>query len=91
MEVNLISTLKSFAWTLIRGRIRTKDNLRKIGMHINVDYPLCENQLEDINHLFTYCPLVREVWSTIAGDCPIPNNHIITLYIGLIVSGKMKV
>lgn len=47
-------------------------------MDINGDCPFCNIYLEDIDHLFIQCPIVREVWSTVAGYCPNPtiaNNH----------------
>lgn len=49
-------------------------------MDINGDCLLCESQLEDINHMFIHCPLVKEVRSTIAGGhVPIMINHFIDL------------
>lgn len=40
----------------------------------------CGSYPEDIDHLLIQCPIVKEVWSIIAGYCPNPtvdNNHFL--------------
>lgn len=41
-KLKLIRKIKLFAWKLIRDKIHTRGNLRKIGMDINTDCPYCQ-------------------------------------------------
>lgn len=43
-------------------------------MDLKGDCSLCENNVEDIIHLFVQYPVVKEVWSRIAGFCLISNK-----------------
>lgn len=47
----MIPKIKLFVREITRDKILTRGNLRRIGININGDYPFCENQLKDIDHL----------------------------------------
>lgn len=40
----------------------------------NADCHFCNNYREDIDRLFKYCELTRQIWNTIFNYCPNPNN-----------------
>ena len=46
-----------FTWLMARGRILTWDQLQKKGFQGPGICILCKRNLEDISHLFLYCPI----------------------------------
>lgn len=57
-----------FNWTLAHGKILTGENLMKRGFLGPFNYPLCNNNQEDINHLLWDCPFAKSCWNLAYGD-----------------------
>ncbi|KAF8648720.1 hypothetical protein HU200_064774 [Digitaria exilis] len=60
------SRCKFFLWLLLQNRIWTADRLLQRGWPNEYFCPLCVRNLETINHLFTECPLSRELWERVS-------------------------
>jgi hypothetical protein len=56
--------LKVFIWLVVRNKILTKDNLKKINWHGSSDCCFCGGP-ESIDHLFFKCTIARFVWRVI--------------------------
>jgi hypothetical protein len=54
-----------FAWTMLRNRILTADNLQKRGWPCNLICCLCNLSQESMPHLGKDCPFSIEVWNMI--------------------------
>lgn len=52
-------------WKLIRQKLPTLDKLRKIGININKECPLCKEKDEDINYLFNQYKMVKTIQTNI--------------------------
>ena len=60
--------LKFFAWLILLDRLNTKDMIRRRNFHVqpNTHCALCNDQVvEEINHLFFYCPFSTVCWQKI--------------------------
>ena len=63
-----IPMLKFFAWLILLDRLNTKDMIRRRNFHVqpNTHCALCNDQVvEEINHLFFYCPFSTVCWQKI--------------------------
>ncbi|GKU87124.1 hypothetical protein SLEP1_g1573 [Rubroshorea leprosula] len=59
------SKISAFNWQLLQDRIPTKSNLQKRGITIELDdgiCALCEEEVEDSNHLFPRCKVAKWLW-----------------------------
>ncbi|KAK3228410.1 hypothetical protein Dsin_000291 [Dipteronia sinensis] len=45
-----------FSWQLCRGRVMVRSNLDRFGCAQGMDCPLCNGELEAVDHLFMRCP-----------------------------------
>lgn len=63
--INIILKIKLFVPKLIRDRISSRDNLRKISIKIKTIW----------KRLIMHCPFVNEVWPTITEHCPTSINN----------------
>ncbi|XP_015962159.1 uncharacterized protein LOC107486122 [Arachis duranensis] len=54
-----------FVWFVLIGRVNTKDRLSRFGIisQDNVTCVLCNNEVEDVRHLFLGCVFAWQVWS----------------------------
>lgn len=48
--------------------------MRKIGIDLNVDYPLCHHEEESIDNLCGNYDLAKSIWSNINVSCQTPIN-----------------
>ncbi|XP_006579251.1 uncharacterized protein [Glycine max] len=62
-KTKIPSKIAVFAWRLCRGRLPTKENLRKRHMQINnMLCPICSGAMEDESHLFLHCIKIQPIW-----------------------------
>jgi len=62
-KTKIPSKIAVFAWRLCRGRLPTKENLRKRHMQINnMLCPFCSGAMEDESHLFLHCIKIQPIW-----------------------------
>ncbi|XP_057763530.1 uncharacterized protein LOC130983559 [Arachis stenosperma] len=54
-----------FVWFVLIGRVNTKDRLSRLGIISQDDITcvLCNNEVEDVRHLFLGCVFAWQVWS----------------------------
>lgn len=57
--------IKKFAWTLLKGKILTAENLRKKGFQGPSICVMCQREEESIQHLFLKCIIARQCWKKI--------------------------
>jgi len=50
------------AWRALKGRLLTKRRMIKRGVNLDPTCVLCEDQEEDMEHLFWNCQYTKEVW-----------------------------
>jgi hypothetical protein len=55
---------KFFIWLVLLGRVWIAGRLAKRNLPHPVACPLCDQEVETINHLLAWCAFVREVWTT---------------------------
>ena len=62
-SLKVLSTALNICWKTVLDRVPVKKNLekRRISLSNNM-CPLCQEQLETINHLFITCMVVQRVW-----------------------------
>ncbi|XP_057789992.1 uncharacterized protein LOC131006854 [Salvia miltiorrhiza] len=69
------------AWRMLKNRLPTCDNLRKMKILLNDEESKCFEcgmQEESINHLFLICPKTDEVWNEVQkwlGVATVRPNH----------------
>ncbi|GKV46844.1 hypothetical protein SLEP1_g53805 [Rubroshorea leprosula] len=59
------SKISAFNWQLLQDRIPTKSNLQRRGITTELDdgiCALCEEEVEDSNHLFLRCKVAKWLW-----------------------------
>jgi hypothetical protein len=56
---------KFFIWLAINNRCWTSDQLAKRGLPHQAACPLCDQDVETINHILVSCVFAREVWSLV--------------------------
>jgi len=62
-KTKIPSKIAVFAWRLCRGRLPTKENLRKRNIQINnMLCPFCSGAMEDESHLFIHCIKIQPIW-----------------------------
>ncbi|XP_058726751.1 uncharacterized protein LOC131598139 [Vicia villosa] len=67
-ELRMPSKVKIFGWRLIQDRLATKSQLIKRGILEQNDAACCVfgcSQIEDIQHLFINCAVLRRLWGSI--------------------------
>ena len=55
-----------FAWLLLRRRLMTRVLRQRMYPDSPVNCPLCNQGVEDCDHLFFQCPLAQEAWQSIS-------------------------
>lgn len=58
--------IKLFMWLVQHKKIRTWENLRKIGVSGPSRCQLCELQEETMDHLLNFCPFISTLWNQVA-------------------------
>lgn len=66
--------LQLFVRKLVQGILPRRGKLRRFGININGESPLCNKVEETIDHIFTNSDLALNIWSTIDIHCLIPIN-----------------
>ena len=61
-SLNIPLKLKCFIWLLIRGKILTWEQLQSRGFSGPSHCVLCEDNMEDIHHLFFSCPFSVRIY-----------------------------
>ncbi|GKU90554.1 hypothetical protein SLEP1_g4537 [Rubroshorea leprosula] len=59
------SKISAFNWQLLQDRIPTKSNLQRRGIITDLEdgiYALCEEEIDDSNHLFLKCKVAKWLW-----------------------------
>jgi hypothetical protein len=64
---------KFFLWLTIRNRCWTADRLQKRGLDDPEVCPLCDQELENIQHLFCNCIFARQFWHCILSSLRLAN------------------
>ena len=57
------------AWMAILNRLPTKDRLRRWGLVMDGECPLCKHEQETRNHLFFECSYSKAIWKMILQQC----------------------
>ncbi|KAF7823223.1 ribonuclease H [Senna tora] len=63
-KLPVLSRFKVMFWRICLGIIPTVDALKRRGMQINESCVLCEEEPENVFHLFFECKEVRQVWES---------------------------
>ncbi|XP_071687637.1 uncharacterized protein [Rutidosis leptorrhynchoides] len=64
-----------FIWRVINGRIPTRSELDKRNIDLDsILCPICEAQIESIDHILFLCPKTTQIWSSILQWWKLPNN-----------------
>jgi len=61
-HLDIMPKLKVFLWQLCHASLPTRGTLLRRGLQIDPLCPLCNNDIEDLEHLFLKCPVVHDVW-----------------------------
>ncbi|KAK1267349.1 hypothetical protein QJS04_geneDACA021852 [Acorus gramineus] len=64
-----ISAVKFFVWLVCHGRILTKPYVSKWCPNISTVCVLCNGGTETVDHLFSECSVVRELWERMGSLC----------------------
>ncbi|KAF5193090.1 hypothetical protein FRX31_017323 [Thalictrum thalictroides] len=73
-KANVTLNVRFFIWSLMWGRILTKDKLFGRGVIDNPTCVLCNTAAETVCHLFVSCPTVQLVWETLIGHLDRANS-----------------
>ena len=61
-RLDIMPKLKVFLWQLCHASLPTRSTLLKRRLQIDPLCPLCNNDIEDLEHLFLKCPVVHATW-----------------------------
>ena len=61
-------------WIYVQGRLPTKVRLSRFSPQSDLNYPICNNAVEDDTHLFIVCPYAIEVWNSLTLKWPFPSG-----------------
>ena len=64
--------IKFFLWLVIRNVIPICEFLIARRTEISNIYCLCNQNMENMDHIFKNCPFVEGIWDRIKFDCPTP-------------------
>lgn len=72
------SIVEFFCRKILRNGIATKENLTHRGVNVSTGCELCNSGEEDVQHLFWFCVMAKQIWrsrilgihSEIHGDIP---------------------
>ena len=74
----VLSKVGCFAWISLRKRALTSDRISKFHISQSFNYHLCDQELEDGDHLFLNCPFAQQYWYFILDKLhyftPLPNK-----------------
>ena len=65
-QVKAEAKVQFFIWLLLQDRVWTADRLQRRGWPHDDRCSLCDQVLEDANHLGLHCPFTKEVWMDFA-------------------------
>ncbi|KAF7837231.1 uncharacterized protein G2W53_005713 [Senna tora] len=66
---------KVFIWALFFNAIPNRVNLKRRGLSVPITCPLCNGDVESLNHLFRDCAPVREVWRLTKSNTDLDRDH----------------
>ncbi|XP_021835074.2 uncharacterized protein [Spinacia oleracea] len=61
-KLNIFPRWKHFCWKIIHRVLPTRINLRKRGIQVEGDCPMCNNGEETEVHIFRLCPIAQMAW-----------------------------
>ena len=61
-QLQVSPKIQSFLWRLCTNSIACQGNLRRRGLSIDPTCPLCQNDIETIEHLLFFCPHAHQTW-----------------------------
>lgn len=67
-KLNLPLNITMFVWRAIRGRLATKDNMRKRRVQLSsptYTCVFCDGCKESLDHLLLHCPFADKVWDKV--------------------------
>lgn len=64
-KLHIPPKLKTFIWTLVRGRLMTNGQRITRGMNGSSTCPNCEHHWEDQQHLFRFCTTSQNIWNSV--------------------------
>ncbi|XP_058763698.1 uncharacterized protein LOC131637124 [Vicia villosa] len=88
--------IKAFAWRIFVNRLPTKDLLVYRGINFstsNLNCFFCDSHLEDLDHMFFKCEVVKTVWNEIGVWLDYPNRKefdCIPSFMEWYVMGRVK-
>ena len=54
--------IKIFLWQLCHNSLPSRGTLLRRGLQLDPTCPACLSDLEDTDHIFLHCPMVRQIW-----------------------------
>lgn len=63
-EIDSLSKVMCFSWTILKGACLTQDNLSRRKIQVVNRYHMCQSSLESTPHLFIHCPVAADIWYT---------------------------
>lgn len=60
--LNTIPRVRNFIWRIINNAVASKEALYKRKCSSNPLCPICDNEVETLEHLFLLCPWAKSVW-----------------------------
>lgn len=61
-KLKIPAKIKHFCWRALKDSIPNSVNLNHRGINVSVQCPICNSQLENIDHCLFDCPRAREIW-----------------------------
>jgi hypothetical protein len=77
LEEQLPTKTQGFFWLLIKGRLSTRNILKRRNMHLDSYYncALCRLMTEEtVRHLFVDCSMATRCWDIIGMDIPLNSS-----------------
>jgi len=65
-KVNVMPKIKIFLWQLCHNSLPTRGTLLRRGLQLDPTCPACLHDIEDTDHIFLHCPMVRQTWDLAA-------------------------
>ena len=61
-KLNVMPNIRIFLWQLCHNTLPTRANLLRKGIYVDPVCPACLSEIEDIDHLFVGCHMVKKTW-----------------------------
>jgi len=80
-KLDVMPKIRIFLWQLCHKALPTKATLLQRGLHIDPVCPGCHSEIEDTDHLFIGCHMVKKIW-----DLAVSHNWISSQSLSLLES-----